>query len=114
MTNDIKLLTAEDFQDLGFLQEANRQFFHPLGLALALHTNGDPKETMLLVEVWDYRDDPEGMFFAPVSTPVEKIRRVRADYVETLRKSKNALRKRLLPYSNEGIQPIGVDPKENV
>src|ERR1035441_2858295 len=30
---DIKRIDPREFQNLGFLQEANRLFFHPLGLA---------------------------------------------------------------------------------
>jgi hypothetical protein len=33
---DIKWIDAREFREAGFLQEANRQFFHPHGLALAV------------------------------------------------------------------------------
>lgn len=33
---DIKRMPIREFKDLGFLQEANRQFFHPHGLALEI------------------------------------------------------------------------------
>lgn len=33
------LLPTQELRDEGYLQEANRQFFHPLGLALAVGTN---------------------------------------------------------------------------
>ena len=46
---------------MGFLQEANRIFFHPLGLALEVVVEEDGTER--LGGVWDYRDDPEGMIF---------------------------------------------------
>ena len=32
----IKYLDLIEFRDFGFLQEVNRQFFHPLGLALEI------------------------------------------------------------------------------
>lgn len=35
---DIKYMEGKDFQRLGYLQESNRQFFHPLGLALEMHS----------------------------------------------------------------------------
>lgn len=38
MSDEIKWLPIEEFQKLGYLQEANRQFFHPHGLALAITT----------------------------------------------------------------------------
>ena len=53
-----------EFQRLGFLQEANRLFFHPLGLALEVRRpteEGDPPAC--ISGIWDYRDDPEGVIF---------------------------------------------------
>lgn len=57
----IKRLPIAEFRKLGFLQEANRQFFHPLGLALEIIIDDEGNE--LLGGVWDYRDDPEGIIF---------------------------------------------------
>lgn len=34
--SEIKWIDAREFKEEGFLQEANRQFFHPHGLALAI------------------------------------------------------------------------------
>jgi len=110
MSEDIKLLTIKEFQELGFLQEANRQFFHPLGLALALYTD-DPGVTAMQINVWDYRNDPEGMFFAPTDEETTNWRRERAKYVSELKGSKENLRKELLG-SESTIQQIGLDPKE--
>lgn len=36
MADEIKYMDVAEFRELGFLQEANRQFFHPLGLALSV------------------------------------------------------------------------------
>ena len=53
-----------EFQRLGYLQEANRLFFHPLGLALEITTPTEEGEPPAFISgVWDYRDDPEGMVF---------------------------------------------------
>jgi hypothetical protein len=41
---DIKWIDAREFREAGFLQEANRQFFHPHGLALAVTTVTDDDE----------------------------------------------------------------------
>ncbi len=60
---DIKRLDMAEFRNLGLLQEANRQFFHPLGLALEW-TDGDEETPARITSAWDYRDDPEGMIFA--------------------------------------------------
>lgn len=65
-------MDLKEFQDSGFLLEANRQFFHPLGLALSIRwekgrrVGGDDDERGVPVELvlYDYRDDPEGVVFA--------------------------------------------------
>lgn len=60
---DIKKMTAAEFRELGYLQELNRRWLHPLGLALEVVTDEDGQVTGF-GQVWDYRDDPEGMVFA--------------------------------------------------
>lgn len=54
-------MAVVDFMDEGFLQEANRLFFHPLGLALSVVTEEDGSTR--LGEIWDCRSDPEGIVF---------------------------------------------------
>ena len=50
-----KTIPLTELRDAGYLQEANRQFFHPLGLALTIDINAG---TMF---VQDWRDiDGEG------------------------------------------------------
>jgi hypothetical protein len=51
-----------EFVSEGYLQEVNRRFFHPLGLALAVSVNDDGTDARLAC-VWDARDDPEGFVF---------------------------------------------------
>lgn len=62
MGDDIRYMDIKEFRDVGFLQEANRLFFHPLGLALDVNVDADG--TWRLHGVQDYRDDPEGFLFA--------------------------------------------------
>lgn len=61
MTDSVRYMTAEEFRDGGYLLEANRRFFHPLGLALEVDLDSDGKH---IIAVWDCRDDPEGVNFA--------------------------------------------------
>jgi hypothetical protein len=101
---DIKYMIAEDFRRLGFLQEANRKFFHPLGLALEVITNENGDEE--LGGIWDYRKDPEGNFFGNGMIKQDKI-----DFVENLRQSKIENRIALqdeynIKVDDEGIQVI--------
>lgn len=63
MTADqIKYMDPKEFQELGFLQEANRLFFHPLGLALDVSINTETGEVSI-GGIWDYREEPEGIIF---------------------------------------------------
>jgi len=55
-----KLISARELLTSGYVQEANRLFFHPLGLALAVRQEGDHYS---FEGVWDARDDPEGFVF---------------------------------------------------
>lgn len=61
MTNEIKRIDAKEFREKGYLQELNRRFLHPLGLALEVIIGEDEKER--LGGIWDYRDDPEGIYY---------------------------------------------------
>lgn len=77
MSDEIRRINITEFRDLGFLQEANRLFFHPRGLALEVVVEDDGTER--LGGVWDYRDDPEGMAFGdPIDA--EKAARVKAEF----------------------------------
>ena len=70
----MKHMTIEEFVESGLLQEANRQFFHPLGVALEVTIEKDG--THRLSGIWDKRADPEGMIFAEGVLDPEKVRRV--------------------------------------
>ena len=61
MSVEIKRMNITEFRQFGYLQELNRQFLHPLGLALETITHPDNTET--LGGIWDYREDPEGVYF---------------------------------------------------
>lgn len=58
----IKRMTVKEFRSLGLLHEVNRKLLHPLGLALEVVREENGSERF--GEVWDYRDDLEGIRFA--------------------------------------------------
>jgi len=62
----VLLMDPRQFQNLGYLQEVNRNFLHPLGLALAVQTYDDGSTGFT---VWDCRD--EGICFAWDGDPEE-------------------------------------------
>ena len=64
MTDQVKRISAKEFQELGYLQEVNRRFLHPLGLALEVIRDDESGEVSF-GGVWDSRDDIEGIIFDP-------------------------------------------------
>jgi len=82
-------INIKEFREEGFLQEANRLFFHPLGLALEVIIDEDGNEK--LGELWDYRTDPEGILFQEGVINIEK-----ALNIQKLKESKRASRFKLL------------------
>lgn len=56
-----KRIDIREFRELGLLQEVNRLFFHPRGLALEVWEESDG--SMSLGGIWDARDDPEGVLY---------------------------------------------------
>jgi hypothetical protein len=70
----INKITIKEFWETGLLQEVNRQFFHPRGLALEIIIPDDPNDIneYKLGGIWDYRDDDEGMLFGGKAPRAEK------------------------------------------
>lgn len=97
-----KYITVKELRDFGYLQEVNRRFFHPLGLALAVDITEDESEDFIL-GVLDARDDPEGFIFDPdsVETDAERMRKYRN--VEDQWQQRCAIRLKGLGYA---VQPI--------
>lgn len=85
----IKKMSVKEFREMGGLQEVNRCFLHPRGLALEVTVDNDGNECF--GEIWDYRDDPEGLFFGEGMIDESKI-----EIFEDLYKSKEATRKRFV------------------
>lgn len=94
MADDIKRIDIAEFRDKGYLQELNRRFLHPLGMALEVRINEEG--TQELGGVWDYRDDPKGMFYDGIDLE-EKALSVEAEW-----KAKRATREAALGYM---VQP---------
>lgn len=89
MSSDIKKMDIKEFREFGLLQEINRTFLHPLGLAIEIKINDDGSEE--LGGVWDYRDDPEGIVFGENMIDPDKIKRVQNLMDEKHKTRKNTL-----------------------
>ena len=96
--SEIKRIDIAEFRRLGLLQEVNRQFLHPLGLALEVSIEEDGTER--LGGIWDYRNDPEGMAFADGELSSSK-----ALTVSVMQAAKLRARRKLLG-TPDGIQPV--------
>lgn len=71
---NVKEMDPREFLEAGYLQELNRRFLHPLGLALEVQI--DPsRQGYRLGRIWDCRDDPEGVVFASKILEDEDFRR---------------------------------------
>ena len=74
--DDVKRMDIAEFREFGYLQELNRGFLHPLGLAIEVVVEDDGTER--LGGVWDYRDDPEGLRYEGMDL-AKKAERVAAE-----------------------------------
>jgi len=61
MEDKIKKIDIKEFREKGYLQELNRRFLHPLGLALSISIGDNGCER--LDSIWDYREDKEGIYY---------------------------------------------------
>lgn len=100
-----KKMDLKEFQDFGFLQEANRQFFHPLGLALTVYIDKDWDYTHLFIQDW--RDDKEGGVFLSLN---DDDSRDKAKRVENLLREFAQIRFKFFGWM---IQPIGHEFQED-
>jgi hypothetical protein len=75
----IKYVNIKEFRETGYLQELNRSFLHPLGMALEIKVDDDGNET--LGGIWDYREDDEGIHYGEAfpdsKKALEKAKQVR-------------------------------------
>lgn len=98
--SEVKRIDIKEFREKGYLQELNRQFLHPLGLALEIIIDGESEK---LGGIWDYRDDPEGIHFVNKTSNGTNFK-IKADFVKSVFDTKKVLREKKLGYV---IQPVG-------
>lgn len=97
----MKTVDPREFRDSGLLQEVNRQWFHPRGLALYV-TVDSGAGTVGFGGILDARDDPEGFLFAPEEPDAAKA-------VEAARLLETRLAARIaLGCDSNGIQPLPI------
>ncbi len=96
-------MSVKDFREAGYLQELNRQFLHPLGVAMEVVVDDDKTESFGLV--WDSRDDPEGYYFGLAESDTDRVDRFRAnaEKIKTEQDARQATRQKALGFI---IEPI--------
>ena len=110
-------LSPADLRDGGYLQEVNRQFFHPLGLALAVWPDDEPAaDGTFRAQIWDYRLDPEGFLFVDLTDPVAAAH---ANRVSDEHAAKHQTRRAVIGELDTrcvaaAIQPIGSHLQEDL
>jgi hypothetical protein len=100
--SDVKRMTAKEFRELGYLQELNRRFLHPLGLALEVSISEDGVESF--GDVWDYRDDPEGVIYDPSMIQPERAKRIERERMKLARSRYDRLGFEIQPADNVTVE----------
>ncbi len=96
----MKYMDLNEFVSSGLLQEVNRQFFHPLGLALEVMCEEDGTVTAI-TGIQDNRCYAEGMYFGEFTE--DSVRKMKE--VEDLMKFTKECREEMLGYF---IQPVEI------
>lgn len=101
--NNIKKINIKEFRELGYLQEVNRLFFHPLGLSLEIIQDEDGTEE--LDGIGDYRTSTEGLYFDLKNSDKETIQKFKekAQYIDKEFREKSKNRNNILGFV---IEPI--------
>lgn len=94
---DIKRMEIKEFREMGLLPELNREFLHPLGLALEIVIDDDGNEK--LGGIWDCRDDPEGILYSVEHFPTDKCLKAQ-EFI----KAKHQQRYETLGFINQNIK----------
>lgn len=104
-------LNVKEFIDGGYLQEVNRQFFHPLGLALAVEvdcadgiiSDAESFRSQMKVSILDSREDPEGFIFGPDMIDRNKAMKIREEFLIMMRSRIASLRFAVQPIPPEVV-----------
>lgn len=103
MGEEIKKISLKEFREKGYLQELNRRFLHPLGLALEIIVDDNGEE--LLGGIWDYRDDKEGIYYDVANSDIDRkaIFEMKKDFIDGELADRIEDRKKILGFF---IEPV--------
>jgi len=89
------VLDAMALADEGYIQEANRRFFHPLGLHMAVQIVTDDLDSPFQIRVMDCRDAIAGVVYAPAEDASESSVRSRRERAIEMQWTRRAAIRRL-------------------
>ena len=100
----MKYLSVKEFREKGYLQELNRRFLHPLGLAIEVIIDDETGEERF-GRIWDSRHDLEGIIFDLENSDSDRVERFRkkAEYIDNEIKKRKPYREKLF---GDIIEPI--------
>ncbi len=103
---NIKKIDIKEFRESGYLQEVNRRFFHPLGLAIVVTKEDDE----FISGICDYRDDIEGIYYDINNSDEERKSKFKKnkDFIDKQLKIRLSNRKSKLGF---GVEPIKDSPE---
>lgn len=97
------IMDPDEFRELGYLQELNRTFLHPLGLALSIKiADGNIPQVQILKS-----DDPEGVAFSQDIIDDPDTRRKALHVLEEFEKRRDIRDSSNNFISVNGVQTIG-------
>ena len=99
----MKKIDIKEFVDVGYLQEINRTFLHPLGLALTVKI--DKNNNYQIDSILDFRDDDEGIYYDLANSDNKKLEKfkVKKENIERIKQIKEEKRKEKLGFNIEQI-----------
>ena len=95
-----KSIDIKEFREQGYLQELNRTFLHPLGMALYITLDEDGNEK--LSGVFDSRDDKEGYRFVG-EPPFDEAK---TDNIIKIWEEREPIRRKALGYMIQGDHKV--------
>ncbi len=106
-------MSLQEFQAKGYLQELNRKFLHPLGLAMAVQQNSDG--TVEFGAIQDHRDSEEGVYFDIENSDDDRkeIFKVRENYINSQMATRLGRRVGALGFVNEPINYVIPENEED-
>lgn len=97
------VMSIEEFYRKGFLQEVNRIFFHPLGMALSVTWDEKNEIPTGFGPIYHYNNDDEGMLYSDevLHTP-EALKKHK--YVKNFTEVKHFIREKVLGYVIQKVE----------